>query len=249
MRSAFLKLRRALLKLLVPEFVWPKQVSVGDVNIKLRGAPYSFGIKRLLSKDPDSYEKAERTFLSQLKPDDHVVEYGSSIGILTALICEQVPQGKVIGVEASKSLVEYSQTWLSQYPHLMLVNAAAFPIYDRIDLSLSFDDADGSLGGMVDYNKSGSPVDQMDTFFISDVKQYAGFEPSVLIIDIEGSEDIVLTEAMNLPDSIDRIIIELHSYIYGREVEEKIIARIEQQGFVMKKRIESVYLFSKEQAA
>jgi FkbM family methyltransferase len=248
LRKSFLRLRRAALKLLVPESVWPRSVQVGTVEVAVRGAPYSFGIKRLLSRDPDSYERAERTFLSHLKPTDHVIEYGSSIGILTALICEQVPQGKVISVEASSSLIEYSRTWLSRYPQLTQVHAAAFPINDRIELNFSFDDADGSLGGMVSYDKSGSNASGTSTFFVSDARKVEGFQPTVLVVDIEGSEDIILTEPMNLPDTIDRFIIELHSFIYGRETEQSIIARIEQQGFTLVDRVESVHFFTREKA-
>lgn len=246
LRKSFLKLRRAVLKFLVPESVWPRSVLVGTVEVALRGTPYSFGIKRLLSKDPDSYERAERTFLTHLRPDDHVIEYGSSIGILTALICEQVPQGKVISVEASSSLIDYSRTWLSRYPQLTQIHAAAFPINERIELNFSFDDADGSLGGMVSYEKSVPTASSLNTFFISDAGEIDGFQPTVLIVDIEGSEDIILSEPMNLPPSIDRIMIELHSFIYGREIEQKIIARIQEQGFELDSRVESVHYFTKK---
>lgn len=40
-------LRRNILTFLVPEFVWPEYVIIDNVKIKLRGAPYTFGIKRL----------------------------------------------------------------------------------------------------------------------------------------------------------------------------------------------------------
>lgn len=246
LRKSFLRLRRAVLKFIIPERVWPRSVHVGSVEVVLRGAPYSFGIKRLLSKDPDSYERAERTFLTQLKSNDHVIEYGSSIGVLTALICEQVPDGKVVSVEASAALINYSRTWLSRYSQLTQVHAAAFPINDRIDLSFSFDDADGSLGGMVDYDKSTPSENDLSTFFISDASRIDGFCPTVLIVDIEGSEDIILSEPMNLPQSIDRIIIELHSFIYGRETEERIIDRIQEQGFALTNRVESVHYFTRK---
>ncbi|GHA08406.1 hypothetical protein GCM10008090_17830 [Arenicella chitinivorans] len=245
LRKSFLRLRRAALKLLVPEWVWPRHVQIGPVEVALRGTPYSFGIKRLLSKDPDSYERAERTLLAHLRSDDHVIEYGSSIGVLTALICERVQNGKVISVEASATLIEYSRTWLSRYSQLTQVHAAAFPVNDRIDLSFSFDDADGSLGGMVNYDKSKPMAGGLNTFFVSDAKDVDGFRPTVLIVDIEGSEDIILSEPMNLPVSIDRIIIELHSFIYGRETEKQIVERIQQQGFQLEKRVESVHYFTR----
>lgn len=249
MRSAFLKLRRFFLRVVVPEFIWPEFVDLDGVVIKLRGAPYSFSIKRLLSKNPDSYERAEREFLGVLNEGDHVLEFGSSIGILTALICERVPHGKVVSVEASKVLVDYSSSWLSRYDHLTLVNAAAFPIYERLNLTLSFDDSSGSLGGIVDYNNADSSATKMASFFIRDSEDIKGFIPTVLILDIEGSEDIILREDMCLPNSIDRILIELHSFIYGRAVEEKIVARIVEQGFELSRRSGSVHFFLRKSDA
>ena len=74
----------------------------------------------------------------------------------------------------------------------------------------------------------------------------ADFKPTVMVIDIEGSEDIILSQDMNLPDTIDRIIFELHSFIYGKATEKKIIARVQEQGFELVKRDESVYLFARK---
>lgn len=245
MRSTFLKLRRSLLKVVIPEFVWPRSINIDGVVIKLRGAPYSFSVKRLLASDPDSYERAERGFLDILKKNDNVLEFGSSIGVLTALICERVPQGKVVSVEASSSLIDYSSTWLSRYEQLTLVNAAAFPVNDRVEMNLSFDDSSGSLGGIVGYNKASSSLSPLSSFFISDSEAILGFIPTIMVIDIEGSEDIILRENMNLPESIDRILIELHSFIYGVKVEQKIVDKILEQGFQLTKRVESVHLFSR----
>jgi len=242
-RSLLLKIRRYLLKVLVPEFIWPEVIEIDGVKVKLRGAPYSFGIKNLLAKNADSYEKAERSFLNVLKPNDHVLEYGSSIGILTALICERVPDGKVVSVEVSKRLLDYSKSWLSRYKHLTLVNAAAFPIYKRLELKLSFDSTSGSLGGVVDYNEPNSSSAELRSFFIQDAFDVPDFIPTVLVVDIEGSEDIVLKEPMELPVTVDRIILELHSFIYGDEVQNQIIDKVEAEGFQLAERSEAVYLF------
>lgn len=245
MRGLVLKLRRYLLKVMVPEFVWPNEIEIDDVVIRLRGAPYSFGIKRLLTKNPDAYEKAERKFLKVLKADDHVLEFGSSIGVLTALICERVSAGRVISIEVSKPLLDYSRSWLSRYQQLTLIHAAAFPIYKRIDLELSFNDSSGSLGGIVSYQSSSECNDKLDSFFISDSEKVAGFLPTVLVIDIEGSEDIMLREEVSLPKSIDRVIIELHAFLYGVDVEQRIVERILQEGFELQERLESVYFFTR----
>src|SRR2546427_137509 len=106
------RIRRTLLRFLVPEFVWPKSVSIDGARIAVRNAPYSFGVKRVLQRG--EYELEERKLLQTiLHPGDVVVEMGGSVGILTAIIAGKVgSSGFVISVEASVTLAEYSKTWL-----------------------------------------------------------------------------------------------------------------------------------------
>jgi len=104
------RMRRTLLRVLVPEFVWPKSVLIDGARIAIRNAPYSFGVKRVLKRG--EYELEERGLLSNiLQPGDVVVEMGGSIGILTAIIAARVgSSGFVTSVEASAKLTTYSRT-------------------------------------------------------------------------------------------------------------------------------------------
>jgi len=245
-KDTLLQIRRFLLKWLIPEFVWPKFVNIGGAELALRGAPYSFGIKLLLSRNPDDYEKAERYFLSQISESDHVLEYGGSIGVLTALICEKAYKGRVVSVEASKRLLEYSKTWLSRYQNLHLIEAVAFPVYRPFPVSYDFDDNRGSLGGQVDYEICANEESNKSVFFIRDCEQLDGFYPTVLVCDVEGTERILLEKEMELPNSISKIFIELHPCIYGEQVADQIMKKIVQQGFELKESKEAVYFFRKQ---
>ncbi len=263
-----MRIRRFLLKKLIPEFVWPRQVEIDGVEFAVANTPYSFSVKRLLSKHSKNYEAAERGFLRELKPTDHVIEYGSSIGILTALICERAYAGRVISVEASKDLLEYSKTWLSRYKNLELVYAAAFPLFDPIATKISFDDSSGSLGGLVDFDFNGNEVNgkevkdneasnsksscasnkkdsPLNSFFIANALERGGFIPTVLIMDIEGTERCLLDHPANFPSSLDRLIIELHPYLYGDAVTQSLITEICAQGFTLKERRHDVYFFER----
>src|SRR4051812_33865047 len=112
MNILWYRIRRTLLKRLVPEFVWAKSVLIDGAEIRVRNAPYSFGIKRVLSVG--NYEMDERRLLAKIiQPGEVVVEMGGSIGILTAIIAQKVgPSGFVVSVEASVNLSGYSRTWL-----------------------------------------------------------------------------------------------------------------------------------------
>jgi hypothetical protein len=69
--------------------------------------------------------------------------------------------------------------------------------------------------------------------------------PTVLMIDIEGSEKILLSQKPNFPKSIRSIIIELHPNTYSIEVQNLIIQSIYDDGFVFKKQVSTSYLFSR----
>ena len=45
------RLRSGLLRTLVPDVVWPQHVSIDGAKIKVRNAPYSFGVKLALKRD------------------------------------------------------------------------------------------------------------------------------------------------------------------------------------------------------
>jgi hypothetical protein len=79
------KIRREILKKLVPDLIWPKEIFLDGALIPLRKSPFSFGIKRYLVLG--QYESAERVLVRKyLNFGDQVIEMGGSIGVLTAII-------------------------------------------------------------------------------------------------------------------------------------------------------------------
>ena len=98
------KLRRNLLTIFTPEFVWPEYVNIDGVHIKVRNEPYSFGIKLSLTKK--LYEGPERNLLkNENLVGENIIEFGSSIGVLSAILAKKVgDKGRVISVEASERI-------------------------------------------------------------------------------------------------------------------------------------------------
>src|SRR5688572_26469704 len=98
-------IRRWILARIVPEFIWPDYAEIDHITIKIKGTPYSYGIKKLLSTNPDGYEYPERVFCRQIKKGDRVLEMGGSIGVLTRIMAERAgPTGKILSIEASQEL-------------------------------------------------------------------------------------------------------------------------------------------------
>jgi len=235
---------------LIPEFVWPKKVIIGGASIKVRNTPYSFGTKLSLLRG--KYELNEIKLLQDvLMPDDNVIEMGGSIGVLTRVISTKLTEGKIISIEASEKLTAYSKELLEKSINTTVINGFGFPVW-KLDFNLkviSFDECGGALGGKLQYErlvKKGNSFSTGDRIFDLEriVSEYQ-IEPSALVIDIEGSEKIILDVSPGFSKSIRVILIELHPNLYGIGKAKLIVSKIEDEGFVLKTELNNVYLFNR----
>lgn len=243
------KIRRELLKVVVPEFFWPKQVVLDDSIIPVRGMKYSFGVKRLLTLG--NYETSERALIKKIvKPGDRVVEMGGSIGIVASILSEIVgTSGFVYSIEAIPRLTSESVKWLERKNNIKVLTGYGFPVfrtpnkYKQID----FIDNGNSLGGQIDFTSIGqSEVETQNIFDLDTIEKMFNFQPNILVLDIEGSEIVFLEKDAIIPEFIKSIIIEMHPNLYGGKTEEKIIQILIENGFQLKEEISHVYLLSKD---
>jgi hypothetical protein len=251
-KQRLLTLRRKLLRALVPEWFWPKQVLLDGVAIPLRRMPWSFGTKWLIKKD--GYEAEERLLLQQiLTPGMQVIEMGGSIGILSAIIAEKIgAKGKLVSVEASAQLTRFSYKWLAKYPWVTVVTGFAFPVWDAQNIVVrGFNEDRGNLGGVVNFT---SVIDDIKSSFSQPVWDIGALAnkyhivPEMLVIDVEGSEQVLLEKPGGFPDSLKHVLIELHPGFYpnGQADKDAIIRAIEKEGFEKVKDLRGVYLFSRK---
>lgn len=239
--------RRWILSKIIPEFIWPQYAEIDHIKFKLRGTPYSYGIKKLLSANPDGYEYPERVFCRLIERGDKVLEFGGSIGVLTRIIADRVgPNGSILSVEASRELATYSKSWLENLGNTKVISAFAFPIMHSLPVKATFNNTLGSLGGRVIIEKENAKEDEHQSFFIENAEKDYGLQPNVLVCDIEGSEMIMLKYKPDFPDYLKTIIIELHSSMYGVETMMQIVECIKREGFILNSSIQSVYLFQRQ---
>jgi len=250
MKTFVLKLRRLLLSTFIPEFYWPLSVKISGVDIPIRNEPFSFGTKWILKKN--EYENAEIALVNKvLKGGESVLEMGTSIGVLTRVMSNLVgANGKIVTVECNESLFKSCLRWNDKYPNIQFVKGYGFPVY-QVPANLSIDgysDDLGSLGTIVDFsvkeNNSSSNTLIID---LSKVETSYSFYPSVLVIDVEGSEEIMLEGEFHLPKYVKYIIIELHSGMYKKKMlsQQEIIDSILNDGFSLDEVIAGSYLFSR----
>ena len=247
--QAYYKIRRKLLKSFVPEFIWTKEIYIDGVLFKIRNTPYSFGTKRSLVKG--DYEMFERKLIkSQIESGDVVYEMGGSIGVLTSILSEKVgPEGKVFSVEASESIVAYSKTHLEKRGNIKVYCGFGFPVFsveNKIKIQ-NFDESLGQLGGIVsfDTNNQNESETANNIFDIKKLMDTSNTSPTVLVIDIEGSEKIILDHKPNYPKSLRVMLIEMHTHMYGESTREKIIQVIVDDGFKVELCDHDVYLLKR----
>ena len=245
------------MKLLVPEIVWPKTVSIDGAEIKVRNAPYTFGIKRVLKRG--DYEVDERKFLSDiLKPGEVVVEMGGSIGIVTAVIAKKVgPSGYVISVEASQKLAQYSRTWLESGNNVKVLVGFGFPVWEvthPIEIQ-KFEEKWGSMSGRLTFRAGPAPHiagSNKARQVVYDLRTLSAFFPrpaTTLVCDIEGSEQIISSQKPEFPQTLRNLLIELHPEIYGPEIKQEIIRRLEADGFRSVGHQNNVFWFTRSDTA
>lgn len=247
--SKLFGIRRWLLKIIVPEFFWPKTVVFDGTQIPLRGMNYTFGVKWVLSKGV--YEDSERMLIKKiLKEGDSVLEMGASIGVVTAIISNLIgPTGRVISIEASEILANQTRNWIELKGNAKIIHGFGFPVekapskYQK--LNFKFDG--NSLGGYIDFNKDSDSIHTNNIFDLSRIELENNFKPTSLILDIEGSEIVVLEPNVVMPIYIKNIVIEMHPDIYGIDTENKIISKLFEFGFIHKIEINHVFLLSRNE--
>lgn len=248
LQKKYWSIRRKLLRTFVPEFVWPKESVIDGVRFKIRNTPYSYGTKRGLKTG--NYEVSERNLLrNQIKPGDVIIEMGGSIGVLTAILGHHAgSNGFVASVEASDKITAYSKTWLEAKGNIKVFTGFGFPVFSvnkKIKVN-NFDQEGGSLGGRVSFDVSEESNDAAENMYdIETIMRQCNISPTALVIDVEGTERIIISDKPNYPSSVRIILMEMHTYMYGEEARKQIIKRITDEGFTVKGDENDVYLFER----
>jgi len=251
-KQQLLLLRRHALRLL-PEWIWPVSVHLDEVCIPLRGRPWSYGTKWLLKQG--GYEAEERALMKGiLQPGMQVLEMGSSIGILTAIVAKKIgPAGRIVAVEASQQLTRHSAAWLAAYPWVTIVTGFAFPVWKMGNIQIEgFSEVRGSLGGTVSFSSaSNSPASQTGSSGIYDIEKLCStykLQPQLLMVDVEGSERIMIATPPALPACIRYIIMEIHPGMFANGLKDRdaIVTSLANDGFALDKEMRGVYLFERK---
>ncbi len=186
-----------------------------------------------------AYEAAERELLKDiLAQGDSVLEIGSAIGFLSCLAA-RLGAHPIACVEAQPSSLRLLRKNLRRNEVSARVIPAAWarqtgPLRWKTDqhFTSSRMAAPGEPSSMTVRGIS-----------LSDILSEAGFTPTCLIIDIEGSE--AGFDFLEVPRATTKIVIELHPQLLGEKGSSEVLERIASAGFRMARQIGDSYSFTR----
>lgn len=200
-------------------------LTVHGVKVPLAPADVSPEIWQALSNGTYEAKEARWVFKS-VRPNDHVLELGTGIGVLTSLIAG-IEGVHVWAFEASPSSVRLAKRVIeaNNLDNITLsqgILAAGpprdFVFYLRKDLWMS---------SVVEHQ---GPYDETLTITSANIDQFISqHEIDVIVMDIEGAERDLLIHAA-LP-GVDRIFLELHDHLYGLAGIRDITRALASKGF------------------
>jgi FkbM family methyltransferase len=219
-------------------FSYPEYISFGKFVFKFKNSKLTPGVKYYLSRNISNYELGERELVEQLLiKDDIVIEAGTSLGLISGLIAKTIGEdGQLITLEGDAKLTKIAQSINAENRNITFITGALTFENDEF----VYFDRDGWLGGKISKSQNSIKVNAYN--FLSLCHEYG---PTAVVIDIEGGEIGFLK--IEIPNSINKIIIELHPSLYGEEMMLELVEYFSLQDFTLYKKVESVFGFTRNE--
>lgn len=172
------------------------------------------------------YEVPERDLVERyLRPDDRVLELGTGMGLIATLCARRVGSERVLSFEANPALIPVArETFRLNRVAPRLEHAALGPRAGEIEFFIEPDFWASST------HRSGAGAQRVRVPMRPLAEVVAEFQPTFLIVDIEGGE-AELFESQDLGPSVRRLMLELHPQVIGAEATELLLARLAAAGF------------------
>ncbi|GAB4364354.1 MAG: FkbM family methyltransferase [Deltaproteobacteria bacterium] len=221
----------------IPFFpIWPEWTEIEGIRIPVRGSPLHPRMRRRLFLG--LYETAERTLVKRfVREGDRILEIGASIGILTCFLARAAGKtGRIVSVEPDAALRPHFERqlqinrmsaewenvlccplWCESVPE-ELVHRTFLPSKDNLSGRMGSDPGDGISVPW----KTASMICRDRTL-----------DPTVVIVDVEGTEAIWARYAPGFPRSVRAVIVEFHPRITGPETAGEAIQAVVDSGFAV----------------
>jgi FkbM family methyltransferase len=213
--------------------LWPEYTLLDGVKVPIRGSFLAPKMRRHLMRG--GYERAERKILARLiEPGDRVIELGASLGIVSTLLAKKVGKtGAVLSAEPNSLLKPHFERQLSinaeKVDLLGLLGCPLWngPVPEEI-AKQRFSAVADSLSGRA----AGESGDSVPWVTLKELAERGGMpEPTALVIDVEGGEQVWCDHAPNFPQSLRKIIVEVHPHLIGEVKAGTCIQALVREGF------------------
>jgi FkbM family methyltransferase len=199
------------------------EIEYHGVRIKLDLLPQ--GMQQVIING--SYEIYEMKILPGfISKEDRVLEIGGALGFL-GLFCKKVIGiTNLVSVEPNpKTLVYLKENYQLNGLTPSVIEAALTPENGIIEFHIS----DMFWGDSLLERTTSQGKIKVEGLTFLEILKRCGFVPNVLIIDIEGAEKYI--DFRKIPESINKILIEIHPDIIGKREAYKIIENLVINGF------------------
>ncbi|MGV3775058.1 MAG: FkbM family methyltransferase [Verrucomicrobiales bacterium] len=188
------------------------------------------------------YEAQEKEMCRDyLTKDDAVLEIGGAIGFI-GLYCQ-----KILGLEKYSCFEANPRTFeilKRNYEmngvHPRVWNMALAHADGTVDLEVGSDFWENSIC----YERAqpqGAKTVKVPAGTLPTLFNVIGYDPNVLIIDIEGAEQYI--DFSQIPNVVNKIIIELHPKVIGQEMTYNIVATLVTKGFRVAREDNDTFVF------
>jgi FkbM family methyltransferase len=223
-------------------------VQLDGVQVPLRTLPLDPRTRRRLMRG--SYEPSERDLVKQfVQSGDQILELGASVGIVSCFLSKQAGKsGRLVCVEADVRLKEPFQRQLGLNGiDADWINALCCPIWrNAVPETIArqtFQCSDKTLSGRATTAASASGGPPWLT--AAKICEQTGLAPTVLVVDIEGSEAVWVEHAPRIPATVRAIIAEFHPRLTGSRIAGQATQAILDEGFCVAGMHQTVLAFTR----
>ena len=217
--------------------VLPKMEFTELHGVRLDLRDISFQMKKALTAG--KYEEAEILLCGQvLAPEDKVIEIGSAIGFLGLFAVKRLGLSPFFSVEANPATARiltgnYALNGVN--PSLLV---AALADHDQpVQLTVTEDFWANSIS--TNLRETPGETVTVSGYRLESIFAKAPFPPNTLIVDVEGAETCLQSET--IPQSVKKLIIEMHPAIIGTTKTFEILKHLLNQGFEVKATFDTSY--------
>lgn len=191
-----------------------KNIKVFFKNNEYYIRTYEHDLEVLISNLAKEFEFLKNINLNE---DQFIIDAGAYIGTSSIRFAQLFKKNKIIAIEPSKENFEIMMKNIEKYENIIPLNSALVSTNHNEEIFL-YKSKTGAWGNNILRNTSDDRnlniINKVEKVNLKDLIDRYKKKISILKLDIEGSEKMILENDINILNDIDIIIVELHKKIH-----------------------------------